>query len=231
MGKEIEKVALGRNHNIIARFDTEDDWKHFENILQGADALIDFSFPETAVNNIYKSFENNIPVIVGTTGWYDRLPEVKKKCLEEEQTLFVSTNFSIGLNIMAELNRKMANLLNRFPEYKVHIEEIHHRNKKDKPSGTAIKLAEDMIQRHNLFKEWVRGKANYPVQLGILSERTGNVPGTHRIIVSSGTDRIIMQHDALSRRGLAEGAVSAAEWVKDKKGVFSMEDLLELEKS
>lgn len=229
MGKEVEKVALARRHDIIARFDTEDDWKHFENILYGADVLIDFSFPETAVSNIYNCFKNKIPVVVGTTGWYEKLPEVKEKCTEEDQSLLVAANFSIGLNIVAHLNKELAKILNRFPGYKVHIEEAHHRNKKDAPSGTAIKLAEDFIKNHQLLKEWTKGRAAYPVQLGILSERSGDIPGTHKIIAISDNDRLSLQHDAISRSGFAEGAVTAAEWIQGKKGFFTMEDLLDME--
>ena len=229
MGKEIEKVALERGHTISAVFDTENDWMENPAALQETDIVIDFSQPDTAVKNILRCFDAGKPVVVGTTGWYDELERVKDICLVKNQSLFVASNFSIGVNILFEINKRLASIMNGHPEYDVTIEETHHIHKKDAPSGTALTLGNQIIKnivRKTGITDVSSGNSH---ELLIKSFRIDEVPGTHVVNYSSDIDEIELRHVAKSRRGFAVGAVMAAEWLDGKKGFFEMSDMLGFE--
>lgn len=228
MGKEIERIALAAGHNVVARIDNIEDWKAKENKSRVADAVIDFSQPAVAIENIERSFELGIPIITGTTGWYNQLPSVTKTCQLKNGTLFYAPNFSIGVNLFFMMNKKLAETMSSFREdYKVSIEEIHHVHKLDSPSGTAIKTAEGIIENHDGFSKWEEGTKPKNGILPVVSLREGEVPGTHIVKYESEADCIELKHEAKNRSGFAKGAVMAAEWVHNKKGVFTMDDLLE----
>ncbi len=235
MGKEIEKVILHQGRDEVVLKISDSNLADFttEN-LQQADVAIEFTQPESAVGNIYRCFAAGVPVVVGTTAWLHKLEEVKSKCAETGGTLFFSPNYSIGVNIFWELNRRLAQLMNTQPQYTVAMEEIHHTEKKDAPSGTAVKTAEVILQELNRIKQWTlaggQGVAETtPVNadlLPIIAKREPGVPGTHTVTYTSAVDYLEIKHEAKSRRGFAEGAVLAANFVKGKKGVFEMKDLL-----
>ena len=226
MGKEIETSAIGRGHSIVLKVDIENATSYTVDELKKADVAIEFSTPDTALNNIYKCFEAGVPVVVGTTGWLDSLAEVEAKCKETNQTLFYASNYSIGVNLFFKLNEYLAKMMNSFPDYKVTMKEIHHIHKLDSPSGTAISLADQVIKQMEDKTKWVNAPADNPGELYIESERIDEVPGTHTVSYSSFVDNISMTHKAHSREGFATGAVIAAEWSIGKKGVFGMNDLM-----
>jgi 4-hydroxy-tetrahydrodipicolinate reductase len=226
MGREVEKVLLSKNYKCTGKIDTAEDWEHLEKEVKNADAVIDFSLPETVVKNILRCFESGVPVVTGTTGWYDELDAVKLKCDQLNGTLFYAPNFSLGVNLFFMLNKKLAGLMSSFRDYKVFIEEIHHIHKLDSPSGTAIKLARDIISKHEDLMNWENNPETDNGSLPIFSKRMNEVPGTHAVNYVSMADRIELKHEALNRSGFAVGAVTAAEWVAGKKGVFTMDDML-----
>lgn len=229
MGKTIEKIALGKGHQIISRVQ-KDNWSEFENTDPSSiDVAIEFSQPEAAVSNISKCLLLGIPVISGTTGWLAQKDEIDSLCTEQNGTFFYASNFSIGVNIFFEINELVAKMMNRFPEYRVQMEEIHHIHKKDSPSGTAITLAEGIFDNHKITNKWVETDdvtSVNPEQLPIKSIRQNEVPGTHNIHYSSTPDTITIQHEAHSREGFALGAVLVAEWIVNKKGILSMKDFM-----
>lgn len=231
MGKEIEKVIVDANTADEIVLKITDDNLHEFNVenLKKADVAIEFTQPEAAVENIYKCFEAGIPVVVGTTAWLNRLDEVKKKCADTNGTIFFSPNYSVGVNIFWEVNRRLAQLMNSQPQYEVSMEEIHHTEKKDAPSGTAVKTAEVILKELDRKKEWSlqpnsNGQAS--IEIPIIAKREPNVPGKHTVTYTSNVDYIEIKHEAKSRRGFAEGAVMAARFVIGKKGVYEMKDLL-----
>jgi len=226
MGREIEKAAIKNNHSIVAIVDNTDDWNSQFPAIKTSDVIIDFSEPGSVVEILLKSFAIHIPIITGTTGWYDELDEVKKKCNEQNATLFYAPNFSIGVNIFFQLNRELARTMNQVEGYTVKVKETHHIQKLDAPSGTAIKAGEDIIEETNHLKEWVNNPAEDPAKLPIISKRKGSVTGTHKVVYNSKMDKIELVHKAKNRSAFANGAILAAAFVKDKKGVFTMEDLL-----
>lgn len=220
MGKTIERLAEGRGHEIIFRI-TED----IENYdLQKADVAIDFSVPDAAFNNITTCFRQQIPVVSGTTGWLQQYDNAVKICEENNSAFIYASNFSLGVNLFFELNKQLAQMMKNFPEYKVGIEEIHHTQKLDAPSGTAITLAEQIIETSEK-KAW-KLDAVAEDELPITAKRIENVPGTHIISYESPVDTIKIEHIAHSRDGFALGAIVAAEWLQHKKGIFSMKDVL-----
>ncbi|MCB0804243.1 MAG: 4-hydroxy-tetrahydrodipicolinate reductase [Bacteroidales bacterium] len=226
MGKEIEKEALKKDHTIIAVFDQPDDWRNLEKFTPLQPVVIDFSEPDQVVANIRKCFEFNIPVVVGTTGWDDQKNSIRDLCIASGQSLFTASNFSIGMNLFFMLNRYFAGLMNAYEDYDVLLEEIHHIHKKDKPSGTAITLA-------NILTEAIEKKSDWSLVDKISSEtikinvvREGDVTGTHSITYDSPIDSIKLTHKAKNRRGFALGAILAAEWIQYKKGFYGMEDML-----
>jgi len=223
MGHELEIIALERGHTIVAIFDNELDWQ--QNTVPQCDVAIDFSTPETAPLIIDRCFDLNIPVISGTTGWNERRIETIKRAFDEGKTFFYASNFSIGVNIFIEINKKLASFLCPLREYGVSIHEIHHIHKKDAPSGTAITLAEGIIDECDRYDSWVFEK-DESSKVRISSERIGEVPGTHKIEWNSDIDSIQIKHTAHSRKGFALGAIIAAEWILGRTGVFGMSDLL-----
>lgn len=226
MGKEIEKIALERGHEIILKFNDPDDWVGKDDLLRQADVAIEFSMPHSVVSNIFKCFDANVPVVVGTTGWFGQLDHVKAVCHEHHRSLFYASNFSVGVNLFFEINRVLANLMNDHEEYEVKMEETHHEGKVDAPSGTAIKLANDIVDHIARKDIWVNHSTDKDYELEIVSHRIDQVPGTHVVSYDSDIDQIEIKHTAKSRVGFAKGAVIAAEWLVGKKGVFTMGDLI-----
>ncbi|MCK9163400.1 MAG: 4-hydroxy-tetrahydrodipicolinate reductase [Bacteroidales bacterium] len=225
MGQVVKKVARQRNHNIAFIIDNEKDWQELGDIQ--IDVAIDFSTPFIVVDNIVECFNRHIPIVVGTTGWYSRLGELKELAEKEERGLFVASNFSIGMFIFNKINEELSKLMNNQPSYDVSIEEIHHIHKLDAPSGTAITLAETIIDNLDRKGKWVldseKEEAN---SININSQRIGEVPGTHTITYSSEVDDIIITHQAHNRIGWALGSILAAEFMKEKKGFYNMKDLI-----
>ncbi|MCC6818252.1 MAG: 4-hydroxy-tetrahydrodipicolinate reductase [Bacteroidia bacterium] len=226
MGKMIEQVALKRGHIISAKIDrhsSEDEWEN----VRMSDVAIEFSMPDTAVANIKKCFDLNKPLVVGTTGWYDHLSEIKGLCQSKNQAILPATNFSIGVNLFFHINKILAQAMENLPEYNVSIEETHHTQKLDAPSGTAITIAQGILNELSRKSKWALAEnAQLESDLSILAHRVDDVPGTHIVKYSSDIDDIEIKHTAHSRSGFAIGAVIAAEWIKDKKGFFSMNDLI-----
>lgn len=223
MGKVIEQVALQRGHQVTARIDVDN--QHELETAQG-EVVIEFSHPDSAFANISKCLLRNLPVVCGTTGWLSRKSEVEALCHQMKGTFFYASNYSMGVNIFFKLNQYLAGMMNKFPDYDVHLEETHHTEKKDAPSGTAITLAEGIIGNLTRKKSWVNQKADDPKDLVIESFRIDQVPGTHVVQYKSTIDDIEITHKAHSREGFGRGAVMVAEWILDKKGILSMDDYL-----
>jgi 4-hydroxy-tetrahydrodipicolinate reductase len=228
MGKEIEKIALDRGHEIVLKIDISNPEDLTVRNLQKADVAIEFTMPSTAVNNYQLCFEAGIPVVSGTTGWLDRHQEVFEKCKNLNGTFFYASNFSLGVNIFFALNKKLAALMTDHSEYKIGMTEIHHIHKLDAPSGTAITLAEGIMENNPSKTKWVNQETENSAELEILSERIGEVPGTHIIKYDSEVDYIEITHCAKNRKGLAFGAVLAAEFSLGKKGILTMNELLNI---
>ncbi len=228
MGKEIEIIALERNHKVPLIIDIENESELTGKNLLNIDVAIDFSMPGSAYSNIVKCFEANTPVVSGTTGWLDKMDKVISMCREKGQTFFYASNFSLGVNIFFELNRNLAGMMNAFSEYDIAIEEMHHTQKLDAPSGTAIKLAGDIISVIDRKNKWELNKASESHSIRITAIRKDNIPGIHTITYDSPVDFIEIKHSAKSRKGFALGAILAAEFIKDKKGYFTMKDLLKV---
>ncbi len=223
MGQEIEKIAVSRGHEIVLKADfngfSDDD-------ISKADVAIDFSVPESAFSNIKQTIKNNVPVVSGTTGWLDKYNQIVDYCNQQNGGFIYASNFSLGVNIFFELNKKLASMISGHNQYAVEMEEIHHTKKLDAPSGTAITLAEGIIDNTN-FTNWKLDKADEN-EIPIIAKRIENVPGTHTVNYTSEIDDIEIKHTAHNRKGFALGGVVAAEWLVDKKGVFSMKDVLGL---
>ncbi len=226
MGKEIEKMALERNHKVGLIIDIENLGDFTTDNLQSADVALDFSQPASAFSNILKCFDARLPVVSGTTGWLDRFDEVMAICKEKEGTFFYASNFSPGMNIFFHLNKYLAGIMNSFKDYEISIEETHHTRKLDAPSGTAIKLADDIISLLDRKNKWEPGISTESDSIKITSVRKGNIAGIHKIDYDSPMDLIEIKHSAKSRKGFALGAILAAEFIKDKKGFFTMNDVL-----
>lgn len=224
MGKEIEKIAIARGHEIILKKTENNTFDGLEN----ADVAIDFSIPQAATINISAAINADIPVISGTTGWLDNYSEIVELCQQKNGAFLYASNFSLGVNIFFELNKKLAQLINQTDGYRAEVEEIHHTQKLDAPSGTAITLTQDIIA-NTKYNNWVL-MPNEPTEtdIPITAKRIEQAPGTHQITYTSEVDKISIEHEAFSRKGFALGAVIAAEWIVGKKGVFSMKDVLGL---
>jgi 4-hydroxy-tetrahydrodipicolinate reductase len=222
MGKVIERIALERGHEIVLKKDQDNT---FDGLLS-ADVAIDFSVPDSAATNISECLNNGIPVISGTTGWLTDYPKMVQLCEDKNGSFIYGSNFSLGVNIFFELNEYLAKMMTNLKQYNVSMEEIHHTQKLDAPSGTAITLAEGVI-KHTDYTNWT---LETPIsnEIHIEAKRIENVPGTHSIFYDSEVDQIEIKHTAHSREGFALGAVVAAEWLVDKKGVFTMKDVLGL---
>ncbi|MCK7591782.1 4-hydroxy-tetrahydrodipicolinate reductase [Subsaxibacter sp. CAU 1640] len=222
MGQAIEKIAIQRGHTIVLKTTSKD--KNYN--LSNVDVAIDFSVPTSAVENISQCLKQDVPVISGTTGWLEHYDSIVELCKKQQGTFLYASNFSLGVNIFFELNKTLAKLMNRLPEYTASIEEIHHTQKLDAPSGTAISVAKDIINNSD-YNSWTLDKPNEK-ELGIVAKRIENVPGTHEISYDSTIDSIQIKHTAHSREGFALGAVIAAEWIFGKKGIFTMKDVLNI---
>ncbi len=225
MGHEIEQQALLRGHDIVWRLDEKNVFEFSDEELKIADVAIEFTAPHAAVDNMMRAMKINLPMVVGTTGWYNHLDEIKKICISGNHSLLYGSNFSIGVNILFAVNTYLARIMNRYPQYEPVITEIHHTQKLDSPSGTAITLAESIIQENDRKSYWVNHAAVETGQLGIISKRENEVPGTHQIMYESEVDKIELIHTAYNRKGFALGAVLAAEWLIHKKGFFSVQDM------
>lgn len=223
MGKEIEQVALDRGHEIVLRVNDRKD----KYDLQKADVAIEFSIPEAAVQNITDCFRSGVPVVCGTTGWLSQYQEILNLCKETDGGFLYASNFSLGVNIFFEMNRKLAAIMKGFDNYKIEIEEIHHIHKKDAPSGTAITLADDIILKSN-YEGWEKETASTDKNIPINSKREDEVPGTHIVNYSSEEDKISLYHEAFGRKGFALGAVLAAEFLRGKTGIYSMKEVLNI---
>lgn len=228
MGREIEKIAFERGHEIACTIDVNEDDKFHSPEFKTADVAIEFTSPHSALQNYRHAFAANIPVVSGTTGWLEHLHEVKSACETGGQTFFYASNFSLGVNVFFALNKYLAKIMNQFPDYDVRMEETHHIHKLDAPSGTAITLAEGILANSNIKKSWSLKETPEPDVLQIQAFREGEVPGIHTVIYESEADSIRITHDAKSRKGFALGAVMAAEFVEGKKGFLGMEDMLKL---
>ena len=224
MGHEVERIALAKGHEIVVTIDNDQEWIERAELLKQAEVAIEFSQPDQAFNNISRCFDLHLPIVVGTTAWYDRLDEVKKRCLEEKQSLFYAPNFSIGMNMVFRMNKELARFAEKYG-YSVSLAETHHIHKLDKPSGTAAKLANDIIAESSRYQCWSINEP-YPADtLPIEVTREGEVFGIHSVTAQSSADRITLTHEAFSREGLAQGALAAAQFLLGKTGVFTMEDL------
>jgi 4-hydroxy-tetrahydrodipicolinate reductase len=226
MGKAIEQIAIKRGHDIVLK--TSSSQPINADVLKLANVAIEFSRPDVVVENINTCFDLGVPVVVGTTGWQEDMIHIKNRCLDEGHSIFYASNFSIGVNIFNEVNKKLAALISHYPDYNSCIEETHHINKIDKPSGTAILLAEGILENNELLKQWKLDEDGEDT-LRVNSIREGDVPGTHKIVHESEIDSITLIHEAKSRKGFALGAVLAAEFLPGKIGNYSMKDLLNLD--
>jgi len=223
MGKEIEKIAISRGHEIVIKKNEESASVD----LTKADVAIDFSIPSSAYQNIIDCFNHQIPVISGTTGWLDKYQDAVSVCKAKKGAFIYASNFSVGVNLFFELNQKLAEVMHKIDGYNISMEEIHHTNKLDAPSGTAITLAEGIIE-YTEMENWELDTKSTDKTIPITAKRIPNVPGTHSVFYDSEVDRIEIKHTAHNRKGFALGAVVAAEWIIGKQGVYSMKDVLNL---
>lgn len=237
MGQLIERFAMKRGHEVVLIVDERNRDSLTSEDLEEADMAIDFSTPNAALENISLCFESNLPLVVGTTGWYEHLDEVKDTCLEADQALLYGSNFSIGVNIFFHINKMLAKAINPYKQYDVQVEEIHHIHKLDAPSGTAITIAEGILENSDEKKSWVNSVEGSgeevipkPNELLIESLRIEEVPGTHTVLYSSEVDQIEFKHTAHSREGFALGAVIAAEWLFGKKGFYQVTEMFDFNK-
>ncbi|CAN5907422.1 4-hydroxy-tetrahydrodipicolinate reductase [soil metagenome] len=228
MGKTIEQMARHRGHEVAGIIDKDNTQDLHQFSGDNADVAIEFTHPEAAFHNISYCLTHGIPIVSGSTGWLDQLPEVKRICAENQGAFFYASNYSVGVNLFFHLNEYLASLLKRYPGYQVRMKEIHHTQKVDKPSGTAITLAEGILPYQPQVKGWTVDNEKGAEYLHIFSERVDQVVGTHIVSYDSEVDTIEIGHVAHSRAGFAEGAVLAAEWLQHREGVFGMKDLLNL---
>ncbi len=228
MGKEIEKICIERSHEIPLIIDIQNLTDLNQKNLKKIDVAIDFTTPASVVNNILSCFDAGVPVVTGTTGWNKDLPRISEICIQKNQALFHSSNFSIGVNILFAVNEYLASLMNKFPQYDVSMEEIHHVQKLDAPSGTAINLAEQIISKLDRKRKWELNNASAKDVMLIKAVREGDIKGIHEIKYDSEVDFLTIKHYAKSRKGFALGAVSAAEFLRNKKGIFTMRHLMGL---
>ena len=228
MGKAIEEIAVSRGHEIVLKVSIDNLEDNTVENIRKADTAIEFTGPESAYDNIIRCMQAGVPVVSGSTGWLDKFEAAKQYCLKENKTFLYASNFSIGVNIFFEVNKRLAELMAPHPDYDVNITEVHHTEKRDAPSGTAITLAGQILEKNHRKKSWINHISDNLEELAIVSERTDPAPGTHRIRYSSAIDDIEIIHTAHNRKGFASGAVLAAEFIRDKKGIFSMKDVLGL---
>jgi 4-hydroxy-tetrahydrodipicolinate reductase len=226
MGKAIEEIAVAKGHEIVLKINIENLQDFTQENLQKAQVAIEFTGPHTAFNNVTKCLQWGVPVVCGSTGWLEHWPGIETLCKQQNGSLLYASNFSIGVNLFFQLNNYLATLMNHYANYNVSIEEIHHTQKKDAPSGTAITLAEQILQHVSTKHKWVNEPTNNTDELAIISKRIDPAPGTHIVKYSSAIDDIEIIHTAHNRTGFAAGAVLAAEYIYNKKGIFSMKEVL-----
>jgi 4-hydroxy-tetrahydrodipicolinate reductase len=226
MGKAIEQIAIQRGHEIVLKVGIENLEDNTIDNIRKADVAIEFTGPESAFENVIRCIEAGVPVVCGSTGWLTRYEEAKNTCLAHKGALLYASNFSVGVNIFFAINKRLAELMAPHKEYNVSMTEVHHTEKKDAPSGTAITLAEQILDKNDQKKQWVNNPSNLSQDLVIISERIDPAPGTHIITYKSEIDDIEIKHTAHNRKGFATGAVLAAEYLHDKKGIFTMSDVL-----
>jgi len=226
MGKAIEKILIERGHSVVSVIDIDNQEDFESESFKSADVAIEFTMPSAAYDNYLRCFAANIPVVAGTTGWLAHLDEIKVLCEKEGKTFFYAPNYSLGVNIFFEMNECLARLIHNFPDYDVSISETHHIHKLDAPSGTAIAIANVILQHIDRKKQWTPEKTGEPDDLFIESVREGEIPGIHDVVYESETDYIQIRHNSKNRKGLALGAVIAAEFIVGKKGFLGMSDLL-----
>lgn len=231
MGKIIERFAVKRGHDISLIVDENNRDRVSAEDFQEIDVAIDFSTPDSVRDNIELCFASNVPVVVGTTGWYEVLPEIKAQCERDQQALLYGSNFSVGVNVFFHINKQLAKVMRDYNQYEVQVEEIHHLQKLDAPSGTAITIANGILDHYPKKREWVNSVDDDETviprqdQLLIESHRLDDVPGTHTVVYSSEVDQLEFKHTAHSRAGFAFGAVLAAEWLREKKGFYSVDQM------
>jgi len=228
MGKAIEEIALQRGHQVVLKIDEYNLDEFTQEGLSRSDVAIEFTGPHSAYQNVTKVIGFGIPTVCGSTGWLDKLGELKELCRKKNGSFIYASNFSVGVNIFFEINKKLASLMAAHKDYEVQLTEIHHTTKKDAPSGTAITLAEQILESIRRKKAWVNHISDNPEELEIISERIDPAPGTHKVKYSSPIDDIEIVHTAHNRKGFALGAVLAAEYIQNKKGIFTMKDVLGL---
>jgi 4-hydroxy-tetrahydrodipicolinate reductase len=228
MGKTIEEIALQRGHTIVLKIDIDNASDFTKENLKDADAAIEFTSPHSAYENVKKLMQFGTATVCGSTGWLEKLNEIHELCKQNDTAFLYASNFSVGVNIFFEVNKRLAALMNAHNDYEIGITEIHHTEKKDAPSGTAITLAEQVLENVSRKKSWVNHISDNVDELEIQSERIDPAPGTHKVKYSSPIDDIEIIHTAHSRKGFALGAVLAAEYIAGKKGIYSMKDVLSL---
>jgi len=226
MGKEIERIAIDRGHQIVSKIDIENPDDLISLTNKEVDVAIEFSNPLSAFSNIMKCIEKQIPIVCGTTGWLEKKTEVEKATQSYDSTFFYASNYSIGVNLFFKLNKQLAKLMQPHAGYDIYTNEIHHVEKKDSPSGTAITIAEGIMSQYPNKKKWVNNEIPRADEIAIWSQRESTKPGTHTVKYISNVDQIEVTHEAFSREGFALGAVIAAEWILGKKGVLGMDDML-----
>ncbi len=232
MGRQVEEILRRHNHDIVTVIDNEEEWDARMAQFRTADAAIDFSVPSAALHNMFRAFENHVPIVVGTTGWIPHMEEVKARCVQCDGSMVYGSNFSIGANLFMQMNRFLASFMNGQPQYRAEIDETHHAMKKDAPSGTAIRLAADIVKAIDRLDAWEpAGQTTCEKILPIVSQRIGTVPGIHVVCWKSDVDDIRIVHEAHSRKGFAEGAVKAACWLLRHPGIHDFQDIVfELDK-
>ncbi|ALJ00354.1 4-hydroxy-tetrahydrodipicolinate reductase [Rufibacter tibetensis] len=228
MGHTIERLALAKGHEIVGALIVDDADKLASYTAEQVDVAIEFTSPDAAMGNILTCFEKNIPVVVGTTGWLQHLPFIQEKCEELKGSLFYASNFSVGVNLFFHFNEYVAQKMQQYPEYSVQVKEIHHVHKLDKPSGTALSIADGILKHFPQKHGWINDVSPEPELLGVVSEREGEVVGTHIVQYTSENDTFELNHIAHSREGFASGALLAAEWLPGRQGIYGMNDLLQL---
>lgn len=228
MGKTIEQIAINRGHEVPYKIDYHNAEDLFKVKSSEVDVAIEFTQPESAFRNVKYCLDNHIPVVCGTTGWLEKKVQMNELCRINGGSFFYASNYSVGVNLFFHFNKILGRIMNNYPEFQISMEEIHHTEKKDAPSGTAITLAEGIIATVNSKKEWVNESTTEDSSLSIISKREENVPGTHTISYDSAVDSIEIKHTAHSRQGFAEGAVIASEWLIGKKGIYGMEDMIKV---
>lgn len=226
MGRAIESLARGAGHQIVLRANSQTTQAEIAQSLPRADVAIEFSRPELAFEHVQTCFKAGVPVVCGTTGWQEHLEEARRLCMARQGAFFYASNFSIGVYVFTAVNRALARMMNALPMYDASMEEVHHIHKRDAPSGTAISIAETILQELERKQQWALGAGHDPGTLPIIARREGEAPGLHEVRYTSDVDAITLRHEAFSRQGFAVGALQAAQWLLGRRGCFEMRDML-----